>query len=65
MDLPGAAENLAALRQSFPAAEISAISAANGDGIQGLKTELERWLDVPQDPNNVGIDETDAAPLSE
>ncbi len=65
MDLPGAAENLAALRQSFPAAEISAISAANGTGIQGLKTELEKWLDVPQDPNNVGTGETDAAPLSE
>jgi hypothetical protein len=59
------AENLAALRQSFPAAEISAISAANGTGIPGLKTELEKWLNVPQNANNVGFDETDAAPLSE
>ena len=65
MDLPAAAENLAALRRSFPAVEISAISAAKGEGIPGLKTELEKWLSVQRDPNDVGSDETKAAALAE
>ena len=65
MDLPTAVENLAALRQSFPAVEISPISATKGEGIPGLKTELEKWLSVQRDPKNVGSDETEAAPLAE
>ena len=65
MDLPAAAENLAPLRRSFPAVEISTISAAKGEGILVLKTELEKWLGVQRDPNDVGSDETEAAALAE
>jgi GTPase Era involved in 16S rRNA processing len=65
MDLPTAAENLAALRQSFPAVEISPISATKGEGIPGLKTELEKWLSVQRDPNDIGSDETKADSFAE
>lgn len=44
MDLPDAEENLAALRKRFPAVPVVAISAAEGEGIEELKLELERWL---------------------
>jgi GTP-binding protein len=44
MDLPEAEENLRALRQRFPAVEIVPISAAQSEGIAGLKDHLERWL---------------------
>src|SRR5437773_707779 len=37
MDLPGAAENLRALQQRFPNIETVAISAAQSDGLDGLK----------------------------
>jgi GTP-binding protein len=65
MDLPAAAENLAALRRSFPAVEISAIAAAKGEGIPALKTELEKWLSIQRDSNNVGSDVTEAAAFAE
>jgi GTP-binding protein len=65
MDLPASAENLTALRRRFPAVEISAISAAEGEGIPALKTELEKWLSVQRDPNDVGLAETEATALAE
>ncbi|MEP6685577.1 MAG: GTPase ObgE [Verrucomicrobiota bacterium] len=65
MDLPAATENLAALRRTFPAVEISAISAAKGEGIPVLKTELEKWLSVERDPNPVESDENAASALAE
>jgi GTPase len=44
MDLPGAEENLDALRQRFPNNDIVAISAAQSGGIAELKEHLKRWL---------------------
>jgi GTP-binding protein len=44
MDLPGADENLEALRQRFPNNDIVAISAAQSDGIAALQDHLKRWL---------------------
>ena len=44
MDLTGAAENLRALKQRFPAAEVVAISAAQSEGLTELKDQLKRWL---------------------
>src|ERR1700674_4887285 len=39
MDLPGAEENLQALRQKFPKSDIVPVSAAKGEGIEELKTK--------------------------
>jgi GTPase len=44
MDLPGADENLNALRTKFPKIDIVLVSAATGEGIDHLKTELAKWL---------------------
>jgi GTP-binding protein len=44
MDLPGAEENLKALRKKFPKIDIVAISAAKGEGIDELKQKLAKWL---------------------
>jgi GTP-binding protein len=44
MDLPGAAENLDALRKRFRSIEIMPVSAATGEGIDQLKKKLEKWL---------------------
>ena len=44
MDLPDADENLQALRQRFPDLEVLAISAAQSEGLEELRTALERWL---------------------
>jgi len=46
MDLPGADENLSALRKKFPKVEIVPISAAKGEGIDELKTKLAKWLEA-------------------
>src|ERR1700719_2721745 len=40
MDLPGASENLKALRKKFPKIEITPVSAAKGEGIDDLKKRL-------------------------
>jgi len=42
MDLPNTNENLEMLREKFPKITIVPISAANGEGIDTLKEELER-----------------------
>jgi GTPase len=46
MDLPGADENLNALRKKFPKIDIVPVSAATGEGIDELKTKLEKWLEL-------------------
>jgi GTP-binding protein len=50
MDLPGAEENLEALRQRFPGVEVIAISAAQSQGLADLKERLEAWL-FSKDPS--------------
>ena len=47
MDLPGATENLAALRKRFSSIEIVPVSAIKGEGIEELKETLERCLRIP------------------
>src|SRR5947209_1807697 len=44
MDLPGAEENLSALRARFPNLEIVGLSAAQSEGIDELKGRLKEWL---------------------
>jgi GTP-binding protein len=46
MDLPGADENLKALRGKFPKIDIVPVSAAKGEGIDELKTKLAKWMEV-------------------
>ena len=46
MDLPGAEENLKALRKKFPKVDIIRISAAKGEGMEELKQKLARWLEL-------------------
>ena len=46
VDLPEAAENLAALRARFAKNEVVGISADQGDGITELRERLEHWLFV-------------------
>src|SRR5438046_4780380 len=49
MDLPNANENLETLREKFPKTSIVPISAANGEGIDGLKEALAERMTVDQD----------------
>jgi GTPase len=44
MDLPGAGENLRALRTKFPKVEIVAVSAAKSEGIEELKKKIEAMM---------------------
>ena len=44
MDLPGADENLNALRKKFPKIDIVPVSAATGEGIEELKKKLAEKL---------------------
>jgi GTP-binding protein len=44
MDLAAAEENFKALRKKFPKIEIVPISAAEGEGIEDLKSKLGTWL---------------------
>ncbi len=44
MDLAGAKENLAALRNRFRTIEVAAISAQTGQDIDALRARLETWL---------------------
>src|SRR6266480_3283946 len=46
MDLPGAEENLNALRKKFPKIDIVPVSAATGEGIDQLKERLTTWLEL-------------------
>src|SRR3954447_2104042 len=49
MDLPGATENLKALRKRFPNVEILPTSAATGEGIDALKQALPARITDPQE----------------
>ena len=51
-DLPGAEENVAALRNRFQNVEVLAMSAATDMGLDKLRARLEAWLftDVPVEP---------------
>src|SRR5438477_2600138 len=44
MDLPEARENLETLQNSFPTVEVAPVSASTGQGIEGLKTKLEKLV---------------------
>jgi GTP-binding protein len=46
MDLPGATENLAALRKRFSSIEIVPVSAIKGEGIEELRKALEKMLAI-------------------
>jgi len=48
MDLPEAAENLAAFRERFPEREVIPVSAKENEGIENLKRALDRWLNEPE-----------------
>ncbi|MFL6518775.1 MAG: GTPase ObgE [Chthoniobacterales bacterium] len=50
MDLPGAEENLDALRKRFPGVEAVGISAAQAQGLADLKERLKAWL-FTEDPS--------------
>jgi GTPase len=63
MDLPGAEENLDALRQRFPGVEVVAISAALSQGLGDLKERLKAWL-FTEDPSAMlasGVNSTEVA----
>lgn len=55
IDLPGASENLEALRNQFRTVDVTGISAKTGEGIEALKRRLRIWVgeDIPSiaDPN--------------
>jgi GTPase len=44
MDLPGAEENVKAMRRKFSKIDVVPISAAKGEGIEDLKKTLVTWL---------------------
>ncbi|CAN5454862.1 hypothetical protein BH18VER1_BH18VER1_19550 [soil metagenome] len=48
MDLPGAEENLALMRERFSPVPVVPIAAGKGEGIVELKEQLGRWIDIPE-----------------
>jgi GTP-binding protein len=58
MDLPGAEENLAVVRERFEGVEVLALSAESGEGVENLKAHLGRWLTVPIDTNDANAVES-------
>jgi GTP-binding protein len=44
IDLPGASENLEALRNQFRMIDVTGISAKTGEGIEALKRKLQIWV---------------------
>src|SRR6266446_7595161 len=44
MDLLAARKNLEALQNRFPTIETAAVSAQTGEGMENLRTKLEKWL---------------------
>jgi GTP-binding protein len=44
IDLPGASENLEALRNQFRTIDVTGISAKIGEGIEALKRKLQIWV---------------------
>jgi GTPase len=51
MDLPGAEENLRALRDRFANVEVVPVSAAKSEGVDELKTRLKAWLFQAEEQN--------------
>jgi GTP-binding protein len=49
IDLPGAAENLEAVRRRFRSIEVVPVSAREGQGMPELKRKLEQWLVAEQE----------------
>jgi GTP-binding protein len=48
LDLEAARENLAALRKRFAPVEVVPVSAKTGEGLDALKTKLEKWLAISE-----------------
>ncbi|HEV8184790.1 MAG TPA: GTPase ObgE [Chthoniobacterales bacterium] len=65
MDLPGAEENLALIRDRFPAVSVVAVAAEKSEGIGELKAQLGNWFDNPADRDNANILELDSLPTLE
>jgi GTPase len=63
MDLPGAEENLDALRKRFPGVEVVGISAAQSQGLADLKERLKAWLftESPSAMMSPAVDSTEVA----
>jgi selenocysteine-specific translation elongation factor len=55
MDLPGAKENLKALRERFPKLQILPTSAAKGEGIDDLKQALAARTADPEESVSAAI----------
>jgi GTPase len=61
MDLPGARENLEALKNRFSTVEIAALSAQTGEGLDELRVKLEKWLVNASERQLIDAAETDSA----
>ena len=61
MDLPGARENLEALKNRFSTVEIAALSAQTGEGLEDLRVKLEKWLVNASDRHPIDRAQTDRA----
>jgi GTP-binding protein len=61
MDLPGARENLEALKNRFSTVEIAALSAQTGEGLAELRLKLEKWLVNASERQRVDAAQTDSA----
>nr|MBA3272425.1 GTPase ObgE [Chthoniobacterales bacterium] len=48
MDLPGAEENLALVRERFAPISVIPIAAEKGEGVAEFKEQLARWIVDPQ-----------------
>ena len=56
MDLPESEENLTILRERFPSVDVIPISADKGEGITGLKSQLDRWLTAAETNNAAAVE---------
>jgi GTP-binding protein len=61
MDLPGARENLEALKNRFSTVEIAALSAQTGEGLEDLRVKLEKWLVNASERHPIDRAQTDRA----
>jgi GTPase len=63
MDLPGARENLGALKNRFSKVEIATLSAQTGEGLEDLRVKLEKWLVNASEGQPIDRAETSRASL--
>jgi GTP-binding protein len=61
MDLPGARENLEALKNRFSTVEIAALSAQTGEGLEDLRVKLELWVVNASERQPIDCAQTDRA----